>query len=280
MEGAEVWNKRTPEDTIPTSYDAYVFQKTYTPRFIETARSLKYDGKVVIFDLCDAEWVNPAREKNLREMLSVVDYVTTSSEFIRQYIVKNYHKLCRFIPDRLDLDTVPKTKEHTGKTSRVIWFGNRNTIAYLNMFNDILWKVNHDSPFTLVLMSDEFDAYTDMGGSDKPEIEKVKWEEKKANDVILGCDVVLNPHGVDDDIGKAKSDNKTTLSWALGLPVVSHGNFHRIESLLITYLRKPELRKTVGKIGRNMVEQLYDACISAVEFTSVIKEASWNMKKN
>ncbi len=272
---ASIWHNGIPF----YNYDAYVFQKAYTLKFLEIAQTVKDDGKIIIFDVCDAGWDISTRDL-FERMMKLADYVTCSSEYIRQYVVRTYRKPVYFIPDRVDLREFPTIKAHSDEgTRRVIWFGNRNTIPYLIAMNDVLFLANKKTPFTLVLLSDTFDGYTPIG-PEGPEIEKVVWSREKANDTILSCDMTLNPHDFDIETGRAKSDNKTITAWALGLPVVSHGNTHRIESLLCAYLRSASLRNDVGSIGRRMVEQLYDVRTSVLEYQYVIKEAVWMTKVN
>lgn len=283
MPHADVWEKRSTTDTIPDNYDCYIFQKTITPFFLREARRLKEAGKILIFDLCDAEWSRPERADALETIIRTVDYVTCSSEYIRTYVAKTYRKPVRFIPDRMDLFEFSHVKHHEKGSARVAWFGNRNTIASLSMINDALYEAQKRIPFTLVLISDRFDGYRPIETFEpalRPVLEKIPWTIDGANEAILSCDVVVNPHDTTTDIGKAKSDNKTTTAWALGLPVVSHGNTHRMATLLSHYLTDPDSRNRVGAIGRARVEQLFDVRISALEFVDATKEATWISRKN
>lgn len=263
-------------------FDVYIFQKLYSPRFLELAQNMKNDGKTVIFDLCDAEWTHTdSRREWLSRMIRLSDYITCSTEYIRVYIAKNFHKPVYRIPDRLDLDEFRDVKVHRNHTPmRVGWFGNRNTIYQLNAMNESLYLAYKDVPFTLVLISDLFDGYKLIEGEGGFDVEKRVWDVKTANRDILTCDVIVNPHDMETETGRAKSDNKTITAWALGLPVVSHGNPHRIHTLLSNFLKNESLRISVGAIGRSMVEQLFDAKISALEYQFVIKEALWQSKTN
>lgn len=274
-----IWNG--DPDTLQ-GFDAYIFQKIFSPKFLELAQQMKNAGKLIIFDLCDAEWERQDDRRNwLAKMIRLSDYVTCSTEYIRVYVTKNYHKPAYRIPDRLDLDEFPKVKDHNNNHPlRVGWFGNRNTIYQLNSMNESLYLANKDIAFTLVLISDQFDGYKPIEGEGGFPIEKRIWKLETANEDVLSCDVIVNPHDMETETGRAKSDNKTITSWALGIPVVSHGNPHRIQTLITNFLRHPELRKEVGKVGREMVEQLFDAKISALEYKFVIKEALWQSKTN
>lgn len=275
---ATVWKKFEADERVHEASDIYIFQKTLLPSFIEDMERLHAMGKTIIFDLCDAEW--DGHEDLLRRALVSVDYCTTSTEYIRQHLVKTYRKKTQLIVDRMDLDEFPKVKDHKDSTlPRVVWFGNRNTIHALSLMHEALYEAYRQIPFTLVLISDQFDAYQQPTGMEIP-TEKIIWTLEGANDAILSGDVVVNPHNLDSEKGRAKSDNKTITSWALGMPVVSHGSQHRMASLLVTYLRSRALRSSVGIVGRSMVRQLYDVRLSALEFEHAAKEAVWIKQVN
>lgn len=275
-----MWQKFDAAERVPDTYDIYIFQKTLLPQFIEDMKRLHESGKIIMFDLCDAVWENHA--DLLRQALPYIDVITTSTEYIRQYLAKNFRRLndTHLIVDRMDLDEFPEVKEHRDtNTPRVVWFGNRNTIAYLKLMHEALWEAYQRVPFTLVLISDKFDAYDQPSGMEIP-VEKIVWTLDGANDAILSGDVVINPHDMDTETGRAKSDNKTITAWALGMPVVSHGSQHRMATLLVAYLQSRAMRSSAGTIGRKMVEQLYDVRLSALEFEHYAKEALWSKQVN
>jgi hypothetical protein len=268
---AEVWSRQWgTESRTWRDYDVYVFQKAYSSEMIQAAGELKAVGKKIVFDLCDAEWVYPSREKNLRDMMKLADHVTCSSFYIMEYVIRNYHRPATLILDRYDLARYPreKMKHHTeSKWPTIVWYGNRNTAQYLSLIEPAILRIQ--PPFNLLLIADELGAWL-PAPTHQYKLHFRKWDLSREIENITTGDVVISPHG-DDDIGKAKSDNKTSLAWALGMPVVSHGNEQRIASLLAHYLRHPEIRQEVGRIGRDMVERFYDVRLSVIEWQRVIQ---------
>jgi hypothetical protein len=159
-------------------------------------------------------------------------------------------------------------KKHTeSQNPTIVWYGNRNTIQYLNLIEPAILRVQ--PPFNLLLICDQFEGWNPNPNHQYRILTK-PWSLESELVNITSGDVVINPHA-DNEIGLAKSENKTVLAWTLGMPVVSHGNDHRIASLLAHYLRQPEIREEVGSIGRSMVEKFYDVRLSVAEYQRVIK---------
>lgn len=266
----KAWSKAESKNTISDQFDVYVFQKAYSRDIIDIASKLKSLKKKIIFDLCDAEWVYPPRTETLSQMLRLADHVTTSSYYLFEYVSKNYGRPCTMILDRYDLSLYPKSavKVHTeSEFPTIVWFGNRNTIQYLNLIEPAILRIR--PPFNLLLISDRFEGWH-PAPQHQYRLQTLPWSLEHEIENITKGDVVINPHS-DDEIGRAKSDNKTSLSWALGMPVVSHGNEHRIASVLANYLRHPEIRNEVGSIGRSMVEKFYDCRLSVIEWQRVVQ---------
>lgn len=269
LEYSEVWKKKNASDSInPLEYDVYIFQKTLTPPFIRMMNEVKNSNNRIIFDLCDAEW-EKGNSDRLREAVRMADVVTVSSFYLQQKMRELYGKPAELIVDRLDLEEHPSAKVHSGIGERVVWFGNRNTIKYIELMKDALEEAYKKMPFTLEVISDQFEK---MPKVSMPVI-YTTWNIKTVNDIIKKNDVAINPHA-EDSVGSAKSDNKTITAWALGLPVVSHGKQHHMACVLSAWLQSPEKRNEASRIGRSLVEQLYDIKQSALEYDEIIRRLS------
>lgn len=269
LDNSDVWKKTNAHDSVnPFDYDIYIFQKTLTPPFLQMMRDVKNAGKKIIFDLCDAEWEKGHADR-LREAVKLSDVVTVSSFYLFQKMRELYGKPAELVVDRLDLASHPSAKVHSGVGKSVVWFGNRNTIEYIECMTEALNEANKKTPFTLEVISDKFEK---MPKVDMP-VTYTTWTEKTANDCIKRNDVAINPHAV-DSVGLAKSDNKTITAWALGLPVVSHGKQHHMACVLSAWLASAEKRNEASRIGRALVEQLYDIKLSALEYQSIIRRLS------
>jgi len=263
---AEIYKRDVTK--LPGDFDVVVFQKAYTQEMVVIAKFLKLQGKKIVFDLCDADWVKPEAFLPISEMAKLADHLVASTFYIQEYLIKIYRKPTTLIVDRIDLEKYPdsQVKCHAQtENQRIVWVGNRNTIKYLNLFNEVLYQTCSEHPFTLRLISDQFNEYQ-CPDSMKVVTEEIKWNLDTVDGYIRDCDIMINPHDLNEEVGKAKSDNKTILAWSLGLPVVSHGNDKRIKSLLLAYLKSAEKRNKAGLLGRKFVKELYDSKISATEY--------------
>ena len=189
------------------SYDVMIYQKAY---WVEHAKSFK---GIKILDLCDPDFLHWTFRT--KEMIEEVDAVTTSTEALAEAYRAFTDKPVICIPDRIDLDEIQTHKYHLGKAKTVSWYGYstnfdmlRPVVPFLKKFKFNL-NVISNSGFTLPV------GITDVTLSNYP----FNWDTIYQD--LLDSDIVINPQS---SRGKwrFKSNNKTILAWALGLPVATN----------------------------------------------------------
>lgn len=188
-------------------YDVMIYQKVY---HIEHARSFK---GFKILDLCDPDWLHWGYKT--KEMIEEVDAVTTSSEMLRLAVKQFTDKPVVCIPDRIDLSLFDKKKVHEGDAKSAVWFGYSDNYEVLDQVVLPLKKAKLD----LVVVSDGLYAVPSVFQKDVS-VTNYKWKDEFAYANIITGDIALNPRKTSGK-WKFKSDNKTFLAWALGLPVAT-----------------------------------------------------------
>lgn len=195
--------------------DVVVFQKAYYSEAIRAqARDLHDRGIGVVLDLCDPVWRQGGRAQ-LTEMLGYCDFAVASTEPIREYLGRFVPT--HTIPDRLDLSTFPQRWSPLSHgVTQAAWYG---------------YSANYDavSEFLPHLQRLEMSLTTI---SDRPfpdgHVGFIPWSLDTVNDAVSRFDLVVNPKGSESRF-KYKSDNKTVMARAMGIPVaVSVADLERL----------------------------------------------------
>lgn len=180
-------------------YDSVVYQKTY---WREHARM--FHGKKVL-DICDPDWLDGVE---LVSFVKNVDAITVPTVPLKTDIERMTDKPVFLIPDRILFDGFPERKKHFGTAKKVGWFGYSHNVSTLD---PALVKIKKMG-LTLVVISNANLQSTEC------EIENISWSEETVYKNLQTVDFVLLPDYLKGR-GVYKSQNKTELSWALGLPV-------------------------------------------------------------
>jgi len=233
--GADVY----PNCAIPFGeYDAYVFQKAYltdTPR--RWMRALRLKGKLLAFDLCDADWEQSERhERRLLDALELCDFATCPTVALEKWL--SQWLPAYWISDRLDLDEFERLdnagfdallakRREISEQNRCIWFGYSHNLGELDHIWPDLVEVldRHDMPLTI--LSDALSGKWEdrmWGQGRQPQF--VEWTREGANAVIAEHDFALVPQR-----SQYKSGNRASTAWLLAVePIESAtGLQHRLE---------------------------------------------------
>lgn len=238
-------------------YDCVIYQKSY---FVEHAKHFK---GLKIFDLCDPDWMHWGYR--LKEMLEEVDAVTTSSVEIAKFIQKMTTKPVWVIFDRIDLDLIPEKKEHTGSAEKVLWYGYSDNFPMVSSAAPAINKLGLE----LIVLSNE--VFLPPAGLNL-KLTNLPWSEHYLRD-IQKADIVINPR-LKRGKWKYKSDNKTTLAWALGIPVA-----HNEEELKKLVGFTPSEREAESKIVRDKAFKYFDVKESVLQFKELIVELQHGKRK-
>lgn len=226
-------------------YDVIVFQKTYWKEMIKEFEGIK------ILDLCDPDWHETGQE--IVQMLNNVDAITCSTEALKNEIEQFSNTPVFFIPDRIDLKTLPKPKEHKIKKAKTcVWFGYSGNIEALEV---ALHKIKKEGLKLKVITDGSYNAQG---------VECIKWEIKTAYKEIQKADFAIFPEYTSGRY-LYKSNNKTVLAWALGLPVAK--NADDLERFIYPAERIKEVKRR-----KKEVKEKYDCKQSVFDLRKIIED--------
>jgi len=233
-------------------YSSLIFQKAYWIEMMEL-----FQGPMIL-DLCDPDWI-----KNDIDIIKAgqrVHAITCSSERLVS-LLKGYFpsKIIEHVPDRLDLNFYPAARsEHIGRANRLIWFGFiHNAHETLGKLAAVIAKHN----LHLVIVADQPYSKNDDILAMEPEFHI--YDHSSAYNLIKTGDIVLNPKS-DLSFFKYKSNNKSIISWNLGVPVAETA--HDLELLIDPIERNNQVRIMKDYIGKN-----YDINQSAKQYREIFQ---------
>lgn len=188
-------------------YEVVIYQKAY---FVSHAKLFK---GIKILDICDADFLS-WRYRTV-EMIQEVDAITTSTEALAEAIRRFTDKPVLCIPDRIDLDVIPEVKYHKGEAKIVCWYGYSTGFEMLKPIPHFLKKLG----LNLTVISDG--GFSLPAGYESMQLINLPHNWDTVFDDLLDADIIVNPQTKSGRY-KYKSNNKTILAWALGLPVASN----------------------------------------------------------
>lgn len=191
-------------------YEAFVFQKLYlTSKAVQWARSLSQAGKIMAFDLCDADWLSSeTHQDRLLRLLPLFHFAVAPTSLLAGWL-SNWLPT-HVIPDRVDLEVHAERHEPRDTDSpRLVWLGNSGNLVTLGQ----MWPTIRDMKLELTILADKL-----VAPWDELPVRFVAWTLEGANAEIARHDVALNPR-LECGHFAYKSMNKTITAWALGVPV-------------------------------------------------------------
>lgn len=234
-------------------YDAVIFQKVWWRDLYESLDCIK------ILDLCDPEWL--MGNWPIVEISYLVDAIVVSSEGLYNALKPIINPECElvWIDDRVDFEQFGKgmKKTQVGKPSKIGWFGyygngekTLQQVIYSLKEHDLKLKVISDNE----IMYPDFEEY----------IENVLFDWDTLVFEMLDCDIMLNPP-IMSPLARYKSQNKTYLAWALGLPVATNGE--ELRKLLDMETLQQESERVY-----KLVRKKYDVKTSINEYKELIEK--------
>lgn len=234
--------------------DVLIFQKVYVTQDYKFPR--EFPG-IKILDITDPDWLEGAF---IRQTVDAVDAVTCPTEPLAEFIRQMTDKPVKVIKDRFDLNDFPKPKIHEGKLKKVCWFGYSHNADTLKFVVPSLEK----RKLFLSVISDR-DPQVWRWGEDYQKMHEYKgYKPNTAYKLIQEADVVVLPKGY-RPVDRFKSDNKTTISRLLGVPVVQTAE--ELDTLM-----EAEARNTYVKRWYERTRNVYNVASSIIEYKELIKE--------
>lgn len=234
--------------------DVMVFQKVYVNadwKFIEHFEGLK------ILDICDPDWLEM---QNVKQTIDAVDGVTVPTEALAEFLRQLSDKPVKVIPDRHDIENIPPPKVHRGKVKKAVWFGyqqNAQVLQYvvptLERLGIELTVIANDNPYAnRYALKEDFKYFFKH------------FDEDTILEDLRGFDVCVLPVGTRAR-DRFKSNNKTTLAWLAGVPVVK--DVDELESTKTGPSRNKQAKECYNKA----IEQ-YDVKLSVQQMKDFINE--------
>lgn len=237
--------------------EVLIFQKVYMSPDYSFPKN--FEG-IKILDICDPDWLDDyAIVETSRHMDAVVCPTQPLVDFISQF-----HPNVNLVPDRFNVDNLPKPKKHEGKAKTVVWFGYSHNAELLKLamgrldelgLNIII--VSQEDPIVdRWSMRDRKDFYTFIK---HPQGDDIYKELQKADFAIL-------PEGFrPQDV--FKSNNKTVRANLAGLPVA------RTSEEVDRYMDGKQRQLWVDT-NYGLIKEQYDVRRSVEDYKRIIKEIS------
>lgn len=229
-------------------YDAIIYQKAYWNEHASI-----FDGKKIL-DICDPDFLHWGYRT--KQMIDEVDAVTTSTEALAEAFRNFTDKPVVCIPDRIDLSEIKSTKKHKGDTKWVAWYGYSSNFDMLKPVIPVLHKMG----LGLIVISDSA-FFVPSLYKDIP-LRNLKHSWRTVYQDLLDADVVINPQSTRGR-WKFKSNNKTIMAWALGLPVAH--TVDELKNLLTEEQRIAESKKRLQEVAEQ-----WDIKLSVDEYKKLL----------
>lgn len=235
-------------------FDAIILQKVYWNDMVQDFNGVK------ILDMCDPDWMRSQDTScNLVEISQHIDAITCSTDELTKVIKRLVrHIPVITVPDRINLDYFTIQKKHTESAKSVVWFG------YYHKAKEVLNQVMHtlkDNGLSLYVISNNaFIPDNDYG----VEVSNIQWTPNNAFMDIQSGDFCINP-GSPYGESRYKSNNKTLISWALGMPVANNGDDMR-------KFLDPVERKKEADMRRAEIERDWSIELSIKQYEELICE--------
>jgi len=229
-------------------YDLYVFQKAYltdaSRDLIKALAARRINGERfrIAFDLCDPDHLDSAHLSRMMDVIRYFDFAVTPTEPLAKW-------LCQYlpvyvIPDRVDLCDLPVVQRKACEEGRpaLVWAGYAGSVGQLLSMREAI----DDSAMSLAVLAPEM---------------PLPFHEFWAK--VAQFDILLNPRP-EVSPWKFKSDNKTVIAWALGIPVARTPD--ELQRLLDPDERKRDIVQRAFEVARD-----WTADLSADEWRTVLE---------
>jgi len=234
--------------------DVLIFQKVYMLPDYKFPRD--FEG-IKILDICDPDWLDQA---NIVETCNAMDAITCSSENLAKF-VRQFHKNVHVIPDRFDLEVIPKPVQHISKAKSVVWFGYSHNSVLMKQAMTLLDEL--DLKLTVISNDDTF-LHQFSKRNYKDFYTYLKYDEDTIYQELQKHDFAILPEGYRPQ-DHFKSNNKTIKANLAGLPVAKTADDVRL------YMDAKE-RQAWFDTNYAKIQEEYDIRKSVEQYKGIIDE--------
>lgn len=232
--------------------DTLILQKVFvTPDY---QFPVHFKGKKIL-DICDPMWLEGY---NVVETAQAMDAVTCPTESLAEFI-RQFHTNVHVIPDRYDIEALPKPKQHTGKAKTVVWFGYSHNATILKAALPLIDELG----LKLILISNDDPIYNRYSKRKSEEWYTFKkYEESTIYQDLQEADFAILPDGFRPE-DYFKSNNRTIRANLAGLPVAKDSDD------VMKYMEGKNRRKWFDENYDNIVKE-YDCRLSVEQYKKII----------
>jgi len=243
------------------TFDAIILQKVYWMDMVKDFQGVK------ILDMCDPDWMKSEQTScRFVEMSEYIDAITCSTDELTNVIKKFITRIPVItIPDRLNLDLFTIKKKHTEPAKSVVWFGYYHKAK--EVLNQVMKSLQKRKLSLYVISNSQFIPDNDYG----VEVSNIMWTPNDAFMDIQSGDFVINPPSPFKEL-RFKSNNKTLISWALGMPVVQEADD------MDKFLDSKERQKEVD-MRQKEINEKHDIKFSIKQYQDLICSIQESKKK-
>lgn len=234
--------------------EALIFMKVFISQ--DYRFPAHFEG-IKILDICDPMWLE---DYSVVETCNAMDAVTCPTEALAKFL-RQFHDNVVVVPDRFDLDKIPKPKKHTAKAKTVVWFGYSHNAELLKPAMGLIDELG----LNLTIISNDDPIMNRYSKRPKEEWYKfVKYDEDTIYEELQKADFAIFPEGFRPE-DKFKSNNKTIKANLAGLPVARDAE----QVKLYMY---PEARQAWFDNNYAIIKEQYDVRKSVAQYKEIINE--------
>jgi glycosyltransferase involved in cell wall biosynthesis len=223
-------------------------------------------------------------ENNIGAVMKHANTVVVGNDYLAEYARRAEAPRIECLPTVVDLDRYPIYQKNN-KQLRICWIGSPITAPYLSIIKDALDEVGKQTEAEIVLIG--AGDHDPLPGLKK---ENLPWSEESEVANIQSCDIGIMPLP-DEPFARGKCGYKLIQYMAAGLPVVASPvgiNSRIVEQgktgflasskeewvqALVTLCQDAGLRSSMGKAGRQKVEQEYCLRVTAPLLLNILTTA-------
>lgn len=240
--------------------EALIFQKIYVSSDYKFPAHFE---NIKILDICDPDWLQGVA---IKETVDVMDAITVPTQPLKDFLVQLTDKPIVVVPDRFDLDDVPKKpKLHTGDAKTVTWFGYSHNAELMRPALTLLKQL--DLKLRIIANEDPMlHRYADSVPIEN--YTYVKYDESGFYEELRKADFCILPAGFRPE-DKYKSNNKTVKAILGGLPVATDKEEVQL------FMSGKERHKWIQE-NYDTIRSEYDVRKSVEQYQTLIKQLSDN----
>lgn len=286
-------------------YGMVIFQKAYTADDIKLAASLKQQGCVVVFDLCDNHFYNPTddvvlqeRADRLRKMVAVADVITVSTTALGELVERPYIVIDDMVDDSWYSDLArfcrPVLRLFRKRIFTVAWFGSSGSemprfgLVDLQMVIGELNALHQQIGIRLMVISNSESKTKQYTEAAQFPVEYHKWTQRSFPFLMQQADATIIPVDV-NPFTFCKTNNRPVLSLLLGVPVVATSVpsylplsgfvlFENWRENLSAYAKDERLGRMHVAAGRQFIRKNFNREVISQQWISMINKYTANGK--